>query len=68
MLQQSTPFSCAFTAPEHQGYSVWFSRFTGTYDLCQRKQVGAMCWETKTLSSHSSKEEAESALSADIPF
>jgi hypothetical protein len=61
MLRQSTPFTWEFTCEKRKGLSVRHSRFTGTFDLCRRTQVGEMCWETQTLSSHPTLEQAVSA-------
>ena len=65
MLHQSTSFCWHFTTPEHEGLSIRRSRFTGEFDLCRRSQVGPMCWETKTLSSHQTLEAAVTAADAD---
>jgi len=61
MLNQSTPFTWQFTCEKRKGLSVRHSRFTVTFDLCRRTQVGEMCWETQTLSSHPTLEQAVSA-------
>ena len=61
MLNQSTPFTWQFTCEKRKGLSVRHSRFTGTFDLCLRTQVGEMCWETQTLSSHQTQEQAVTA-------
>ena len=61
MLRQSTPRHWHFTTPGHEGLSIRHSRFTGDFDLCRRTQVGEMCWETKTLSSHKTLEQAVAA-------
>jgi len=64
MLRQSIANHWHFTTPEHEGLSIRRSRFTGEFDLCRRSQVGPMCWETKTLSSHQTLEAAVTAADA----
>ncbi len=61
MLRQSTPRHWHFTDPEQVGLSIRCSRFTGDFELSCRTQVGEMCWETKTLSSHQTLEQAVAA-------
>ena len=61
MLHLSIPNHWHFTAPEQQGLSNRRSRFTGDFDLCLRAQIGEMCWETSTLSSHQTLEQAVAA-------
>ena len=61
MLRQSTPRHWNFTTPEHKGLSIRRSRFTGEFELSRRTQVGEMCWQTSTLSSHQTLEQAVAA-------
>ena len=61
MLRQSIPRHWHFTTPEHEGLSIRRSRFTGNFELSRRTQVGEMCWETTTLSSHQTLEQAVAA-------
>ena len=61
MIRQSIPNHWHFSAPEQQGLSIRRSRFTGDFDLCLRAQIGEMCWETSTLSSHQTIEQAVAA-------
>ena len=61
MLKQITPFTWHFTCADRMGLSIRRSRFKGTFDLCHRTQVGEMCWETRTLSSHQTLEQAVTA-------
>jgi hypothetical protein len=65
MLQQSTPRHWQFTTPEHEGLSIRRSHFTGKFELSQRAQVAEMCWQTTTLSSHQTLEQAVAA--AEVP-
>jgi hypothetical protein len=64
MLHQSTPRHWHFTTPEHEGLSIRLSRFTGEFEVSRRSQVGEMCWQTTTLSSHQTLEEAVAAAHA----
>jgi hypothetical protein len=61
MLHQSTHRHWHFTNPEHEGLSIRRSRVTGEFELSRRTQVGEMCWQTTTLSSHQTLEEAVAA-------
>jgi hypothetical protein len=61
MLRQSTPRHWQFTTPEHEGLLIRCSRFTGEFELSRQIQVGEMCWETRTLSSHQTLEQALAA-------
>jgi hypothetical protein len=61
MLRQSTPRHWDFTTPEHEGLSIRRSRFTGEFELSRRTQVGEMCWQTTTLCSHQTLEQAVAA-------
>jgi hypothetical protein len=66
MLQQSTPRHWHFTTPEHEGLSIRCSRFTGNFEVSRRTQVGEMCWETTTLSSHQTLEQAVTAANRQV--
>jgi hypothetical protein len=61
MLRHSTPFTWHFTADDRLGLLIRYSYVDGTYDLCRRSQVGALCWETRTLSRHETLEQAITA-------
>jgi len=63
MLHQSTSFCWHFTDSQHEGLLIHHS-LRGTFNLCRRSQVGPMCWETKTLSSHQTLEAAVAAADA----
>jgi hypothetical protein len=58
---QSTPRHWHFTNHEQGGLSIRRSRFTGDSELSRRTQVGEMCWQTITLSSHQTLEQAVAA-------
>jgi hypothetical protein len=62
MLRQTTPRHWQFTTPEHEGLFIRRSRFTGKFELSRQIQVGEMCWETRTLSSHQTLEQAVAAV------
>jgi hypothetical protein len=53
---QGTHNTWHFTCVDRMGFSIHLSRFKGTFDLCHRTQLGEMCWETRTLSSHQTVE------------
>ena len=63
VLHRSTPFSWHFSADDRHDLRIFCSA-RGTFDLCRRVQIGAMCWETLTLASHQTLEEAVAAAEA----